>query len=184
MADALSLFVRRLEARDIPARVQWLNTPSTCAQMTVDAPLSVADTEQWFKQGLLNDRRRDFVFTRSIDPGDDPIAMGGLIDIDQRHRHSELYVFVAPALTAQGIGRRVVQWLCGYGFRQLSLWRVYLHTLASNDRARRLYERLGFAPEGVLRQHVSHDGRMVDRHVHGLLRTEWRDDGWRVDRAS
>jgi RimJ/RimL family protein N-acetyltransferase len=172
-----TLSARRLEASDLPLRHAWLNDPSIHSQMMVSPPVGLAETQQWFQKTLLNDSRRDFVFT--LDAADTPevVAMGGLTDIHPRHRRAELYVFVRPGMMGRGIGSRATAWLCEYGFTELDLQRIYLHTTDLNDGARRLYARLGFKDEGTLRAHAFHRGRFIDRHVQGLLRSEWRKPG-------
>lgn len=173
--------VRRLEQADLRARVSWLNSPEVYTQMVVDLPISEAGTQQWFSQIVLSNVRRDFTFTSgSDDYGDDLVAMGGLTDIHYRNGNAELYIVVNPKLLGQGIGTRAVRWLCNFGFLRLNLERIYLYTMSANDGARRLYERLGFVEEGILRNHLRHLGCLVDRHVHGLLRSEWETQAWSI----
>jgi len=172
---------RRLEADDLPARVQWFNSPAVYEQMAIDAPLSLSGTRQWYTSAVLSDRRRDFTFEDVSQVGR-LVAMGGLTDISRQHGHAELYIVVNPELHGRGFGSAAVRWLCNYGFIQLGLHRIYLHTMGFNDGARRLYERLGFVSEGMLRQHTMHHGHYVDRFVHGLLRTEWANQSWAASR--
>jgi RimJ/RimL family protein N-acetyltransferase len=175
------LRVRRLEYEDLPVRVEWFNTPSVYSQMSVEAPLSLADTRQWFAENALNEHRRDFSFLlHDAESADRLVAMGGLVSIEYRHRRAELYIVVEPGMTGCGIGQKAVQWLCNFGFIQLSLFRIYLYTLADNDGARRLYERNGFVHEGILHKHVYHNGALVDRHIQALLRSDWEKQSWRI----
>lgn len=169
------LDVRRLTADDLPARVRWFNTDAVHTQMPVDTPYSLSETEQWFARTLGDSRRRDFVFVARLGDASAaaPVAMGGLVDIDHRHRRAELYIVVDPGLHRMGVGTGSVKWLCRYGFMHLGLERIYLYTLAANEGARRLYERLGFVREGILRRHQFHNGALTDRHIHGLLRSDW-----------
>lgn len=172
------LTVRRLEREDLATRVEWFNAPAVCNQMTIHPPLSLANTNQWFTNNILSDSRRDFTFLLQEQGDDDLVAMGGLVDIDNWHRRAELYIVVNPRMTAQGIGRQSIQWLCNFGFIQLNLSRIYLCTLEDNDGARRLYGRLGFVREGRLRKHIYHNGTLVDRYVQGLLKEEWKETPW------
>jgi RimJ/RimL family protein N-acetyltransferase len=172
---------RRLEFRDLPQRVAWFNDPSVSSQMMLRTPLSLADTEQWFHRSVLNTRRVDLVFTRRRSGefasgeavADEVVAMGGLTDIDPEHRHAELYIVTRPGFTGRGIGEQAVRWMCRHAFVDLGVNRIYLYTMGHNEGARRLYERLGFVHEGVLRRHVSHGGRFVDRHIQAILREEY-----------
>ncbi len=52
--------------------------------------------------------------------------------------------------------------------------RVWLATLDYNARARHVYEKIGFAPEGVMRQSDWVDGRRVDSVIYGILKHELR----------
>lgn len=175
------LNVRRLEAADLPIRVRWFNSPEIFGQMVIDYPLSEAGTAQWFQKAALDVARRDFCFLAGAPRAPRIVAMGGLTEIDARHGRAELYVVVDPEAFGKGYGTVAVRWLCNYGFLQHNLSRIYLYTMASNDGARRLYERLGFAAEGVLRQHTRQLGTLVDRHVHGMLRDEWQATPWRAE---
>lgn len=175
----MKLRVRRIEADDLTLRVKWFNTPMIHEQMPLNVPMSLAETQQWFARTLLNERRQDVVFLDENPEGKSRIvAMGGLVDIDRTHRRAELYLVVDPDLTGRGIGRVALEWLCNQGFSRLGLERIYLFTLASNSRARKFYERAGFVPEGILRKHLLHRGELVDRHVHGMLRSEWQELPW------
>jgi len=178
----MRIAVRRLEYKDLSERVAWFNTPSIYTQMLIDVPLSIAGTEKWFRERVLDERHHDFVFLicRS-DAEPNLCAMGGLTDVSYRHRRAELYVVVRPGETGRGIGSAVVKWLCNYGFLQLNLWRIQLYTFHENERARRVYERLGFIHEGVLRGHVFHQGRFADRHIQSLLRCDWERQPWRLE---
>jgi diamine N-acetyltransferase len=169
-----TISARRLEASDLLLRYQWLNDPSVHGQMMVSPPIGLAETQQWFSRTLLNESRRDFAFTLDGALPEEVVAMGGLTDILPRHRRAELYIFVRPGLTGRGIGSRAMVWLCEYGFSELDLHRIYLYTTERNDAARRFYARLGFQDEGTLRGHAFHQGRFIDRHVQGVLRSEWR----------
>ena len=109
------------------------------------------------------------------------MCMAGLVDISFQHQRAELYIMVNPSCTGQGIGTRALRWLCNFAFAYLALQRVYLFTVGSNHRARTFYEKNGFIHEGILRRHAIHLGQFVDRHVHGMLRSDWETQPWRTD---
>lgn len=177
----MTIRVRRLEPHDLPTRVAWLNAPAIHAYMTLNVPMSLGETQQWYQRAASNELRRDFVFAE-VASGQEKrlVSMGGLVDIDLRHSRAELYMMVHPERQGRGIGRLTVRWLCNFGFNSLRLNRIYLTTLAHNERARRLYERHGFVFEGRLRRHLLHGGQYVDRMVHGLLRDEWLHQPWAI----
>jgi RimJ/RimL family protein N-acetyltransferase len=60
-----------------------------------------------------------------------------------------------------------------YAFNELNLHRVWLTTSAFNERALKLYEKLGFRHEGRGREHLQLDGRRWDIVYLGMLRGEF-----------
>jgi RimJ/RimL family protein N-acetyltransferase len=180
-----ALAVRRLEEEDLRTRVDWFNDPSVYNQMSLNVPMSLSDTRRWFAQNALSESRRDFSFlSREGRDAGELVAMGGLTGIQLQSRQAEFYILARPGLTGRGIGGAAVRWLCNYGFLRLGLERIYGFTVEHSEDARRLYDRIGFAREGIMRRHIWHQGRLIDRHIHGLLRSEWERLAWRVDVAA
>lgn len=52
--------------------------------------------------------------------------------------------------------------IVGYGFERLALHRVSLQVYSFNPRARHVYDKVGFVPEGVLRDALQWDGEWID----------------------
>src|SRR5262245_38734876 len=78
------------------------------------------------------------------------IGLAGLSVGTGRLRHSgQVFVFVARDHHGQGIGTRLMETLLDVADRWLLLRRVELTVVAENERAYRLYERLGFEREGL-----------------------------------
>lgn len=169
--------VRLIESGDLGERVRWFNHPRIYQNMPLDTPVSLAGTRAWHSRIVLDSTRKDFVFARldQEDTESELVVMGGLVSIDYRHQRCELYVAVNPFMIGQGFGRRAVQWMCYYAFTRIGVRRVFLYTVADNERANQFYQRLGFVKEGVLREHQIHMGRVVDRCVFGLLKEEWAE---------
>jgi len=73
----------------------------------------------------------------------------------------------------KGHGQAAVRALAGHGFGVLGLNRIGLNCDATNARAIRCYEKVGFQHEGVMREHRYVDGEYRDSVVMGLLKKEW-----------
>ena len=63
--------------------------------------------------------------------------------------------------------------MLAYAFEELGLHRVELEVFEFNQRARRVYERVGFVLEGTLRDALLFDGEWVDSHLMSVLEHEW-----------
>lgn len=78
-----------------------------------------------------------------------------------------------PDYLGKGYGREAVNLLVEWAFRIQNWRKIWLGTLANNERAIRAYQASGFVEEGRLRQQDYHDGEYVDVVMMGLLRSEW-----------
>ncbi len=78
-----------------------------------------------------------------------------------------------PAYQGQGYGLELMRLALHFAFGEINLRRVQLTVFAYNERAIRLYERLGFQQEGVFREFLIRDGKVYDMLLYGILRREW-----------
>jgi len=74
-----------------------------------------------------------------------------------------------------GYGREMIVLALRYAFNELNLHRVWLTTNGFNERAMKLYEKLGFRHEGRGREHILLDGTRWDIVYMGILRDEFLD---------
>jgi L-phenylalanine/L-methionine N-acetyltransferase len=91
------------------------------------------------------------------------IGLAGLTVGTGRLRHSgHVFLFVAHEHHGQGVGTRLLETLLDVADSWLLLRRVELTVLAENERAWRLYERLGFEKEGLRKLSVIAQGEIKD----------------------
>ncbi len=102
------------------------------------------------------------------------IGTTGLQDIERRDGTASVGISITdPAYLGKGFGRDALMVLLEWGFRGQNFRRIWLDTLATNERAIRSYRACGFVEEGHLREHFYFDGAYVDSVVMGILRSEW-----------
>ncbi|MFD9126048.1 GNAT family N-acetyltransferase [Kitasatospora sp. NPDC059571] len=92
---------------------------------------------------------------------------------DATNRSCSFRTLIGPAGRGRGLGTEAVRLTVGYAFEQLGLHRVSLEVYAFNPRARRVYEKVGFVAEGVLRQALRDGGDWADSTVMSVLSHEW-----------
>lgn len=96
-------------------------------------------------------------------------------EIDVAQRSTEIDVVVGhPAYRERGYGTDAVRELLRFLFEVVGLHRVWLGTYEYNGRARRVYEKLGFVQEGLMREADFVDGRWVNAVIYGILEDEFR----------
>lgn len=92
-----------------------------------------------------------------------PVGLAGLNVGTGRLRHSAyVFVFVARERQGRGIGTRLLEALLDLADNWLLLRRVELTVVVGNDRAKRLYERLGFEVEGRRKLSLIAEGEIKD----------------------
>ena len=125
--------------------------------------------EQWAKAtpGTINFAARTIA--------DDRLVGGiGIKDINHVDGNGELGLSIYRQDDwGQGYGREMIVLALRYAFNELNLHRVWLTTSGFNERALKLYEKLGFRHEGRGREHVLLDGRRWDLVYMGMLRDEF-----------
>jgi RimJ/RimL family protein N-acetyltransferase len=98
-----------------------------------------------------------------------------LRDIDHSAAHAELHLFIGDrAERSRGYGEAAVRQLLDRAFGGLGLRRVFLHVLADNAAAIRVYEKCGFEVERRLRGHARKGGEPKDVLVMGVRRPDGR----------
>lgn len=165
--------LRLLATSDLRTRVEWMNDPRIYKTMHFTPPISLEKTKAWHAKNADNASRRDVAFE---DDNGNLVAMGGLTSIDYTVRKAEFYIFVNPERQKEGIGSKATYLLCKYGFEVLQLHKIYLYTNASNQGARRTYEKIGFSLEGVHRSELITDDKYEDRLYYGLLAPDFNKD--------
>lgn len=140
----------------------WANDAELARLMDRASPVSEDQHRAWFAALHGRDDCRYFaVVERAVHVGN-----VWLWAIDTRHRKAEIRIVIGEAgARGRGVGTRAIDLVSHHAFEQLGLHRVYAYVLALNPRARRAFEKAGFALEGTLRD----DRRVADGYVDSYL---------------
>lgn len=84
-------------------------------------------------------------------------------------RDAEIGYLLHPDVWGQGIMTYAVAQICPLAFAELDLLRITGLVYAPNTASRRVLEKSGFQPEGLLRRAVWKNGQVWDLAVYGLL---------------
>jgi len=105
---------------------------------------------------------------------DVPIGIVSLINIDYKNRNAECIIDIGEKeYWGKGYGAEGMQLILDYAFREMNLHRVSLRVFSFNDRAIRLYSKIGFQKEGISRQSLFRNGKWHDIIQMGLLQHEY-----------
>ncbi|MCC6179549.1 MAG: GNAT family N-acetyltransferase [Chloroflexi bacterium] len=113
----------------------------------------------------------DHVFVAVLDGR--VVGIAGLHVGAGKYRYSgSIGMMVHEQYQGRGVGRRLLETLLDLADNYLGLARVDLDVFTDNERAIRLYERLGFEREGVKRRLAFRRGRLTDVAVMARLRAD------------
>jgi len=173
MLSGNKIYFRSIEREDLVKRVEWINDPVVQATLHYDYPISLARTQKWFDNIVLDRSRVDFsIFI--LEP-DEYIGFCGFLNIDRLVRKAELYMTIGNRTHwGKGFGSEAYKLLTNYGFLELGLNRIYGYQDIDNHAAFHIKEKLGWKREGILRQDLFAHGRICDRNVMSILREEWK----------
>jgi RimJ/RimL family protein N-acetyltransferase len=168
------VYLRPPERSDIPLFVRWLSDARTTGFLASRSPIGLAMEERWFDDVLEHHGRDRWFFVICRLEDDRPVGSLDLRDIGLTSGGAGLGIVIGdPADTGHGYGTDALAILLEFGFGELRLERMWLDVFAFNERARHVYERLGFVHEATLRHAIFHGGRHLDLHRMAILREEW-----------
>jgi RimJ/RimL family protein N-acetyltransferase len=166
-----SISLRMVERDDLRTITDLRNEPSTWAELTDPLPVTEGDELDWFRSISLRAGRFWAVAFNELHP------FLGLVRMDERdpqNRSIRVGLDVLPDLRGLGHGTAIYRAILEYCFLELNCHRTWLQVLVTNERALRLYKKLGFQREGVLRKAVFRHGKYVDYVVLSLLEEEYQ----------
>lgn len=104
------------------------------------------DSEVWY-MNVKGFRKKYFAVRKNKD--NRMIAFIGLKDINKITKKSTLGIVFDPAFTSCGYGYKAMDILLDYYFKDMKFNEMYLEVNDFNERAKKLYEKLGFKKIGT-----------------------------------
>lgn len=98
----------------------------------------------------------------------------GYNNFNWEYKTTEVGYWLAKEHTGKGIITKSVWRLIIHAFEVLGLNRIVLKCVPTNEKSRKIPEKLGFTNEGIERQGGFHHGKFVDFIIYSLLADEWR----------
>lgn len=144
--------------------VRFLGSPYRYVNLETDA--------SWFEAYMKN-KRTELRCAVCADDNAEAIGVVYLLNMDHTSRSAEFAIMIEKESQGLGLGEAATKEILRHAFYDLNFHRIYLHVVATNDRALRLYQRVGFRQEGLLRESLYKEGKYVDVIVMGMLKNEW-----------
>jgi RimJ/RimL family protein N-acetyltransferase len=164
--------LRAHEPEDEPLLYQWYNDPEITQHLALRYPLS-HQSERQFIERTTQPGPNGAHFAVVLKDTGQLIGGAGLNIAFPENREAILGISIGDKdYWDRGYGTDTMRTLCRFGFEHMNLHRIQLDVYANNERARHVYERIGFQVEGRRREAVYKYGRYDDIIVMGLLEGE------------
>ncbi|HEF1900038.1 GNAT family N-acetyltransferase [Bacillus cereus group sp. MYBK108-2] len=162
MFQSKRINLRKFTIEDISTYHNWRNDMQVMAftNPTLDV-YSFNETEQ-FCQNIINSSSSKSYIIEEKD-SKKPIGITSLINIDPYNRNAECIIDIGDKdYWGNGFGYEALEILLNYAFQELNLHRIYLRVFSFNERAIKLYEKLGFEHEGCQKEAIYRNGKWND----------------------
>lgn len=167
--------LREFAPSDVPELISWIDGPETLALWSGNSGFTWPLDEDQVLRYTDTAGPRLKIWT-AVDEADPAEAIGhASLALDPPGWTGRLAkIMVAPSARRRGVGAGLVTAALRIAFDVLDVHRVSLGVYAHNAPAIRLYERLGFTREGLLRETTHVHGRWWSSIEMGILEEEWR----------
>lgn len=166
------IYLRPIEVEDAKFLSKGENNPTIRESLFLALPVSSTNEQEKVEQFI---RSKDAIVLIIVEKEtNQPVGQTAFFRIDYISRAAVFYIAILdPAFWSKGFGSEATKQMVEYAFKTLNLNRIQLHVCAENTPAIKIYERVGFQKEGVLRQAMFRSGQYVDFWVMGILRSDW-----------
>lgn len=161
--------IRKFKKEDIDNKIRWINDSENNEFLHYDLPLEYEKTLKWF----MNNKDRMDRFDAVIEYNAMPVGIIGLLNIDYKNKKAEFYITVGEKdYKGKGIAYKASMELLEYAFNDLGLNKIYLYTETENKIAQKLFDKLGFTREGLLKYDVIIKDKKKDRYIYAIFKNE------------
>jgi RimJ/RimL family protein N-acetyltransferase len=137
------------------------------------SPDDVEPMRQWYGSRSDHDDRLDLAAVdRSTGKYVGEVVLN---ELDPNNNSCSFRIALGATGQNRGLGTEATRLVLGYAFERVGLHRISLEVYSFNSRARRVYEKVGFQPEGVLRDALLWGDQRFDAHVMSILAPEWAE---------
>ncbi|PTU84616.1 N-acetyltransferase [Staphylococcus pasteuri] len=155
--------LRALKKSDSDLILNWMKNDKLRYLIGTTFPITELEHENWFQNRMLEKDNRMFVIELENETA---IGIVGFKNLDWINSNSELFIYIGDEnYWGKGYGKEALKLLINFAFNSLNLHMLYLEVFSYNENATKMYEKLGFKQDGILRQSKYQDGQYYDKII-------------------
>jgi RimJ/RimL family protein N-acetyltransferase len=163
-----------LNSNDVPTLARWQSDTEYLRLLAAEPafPKNEGQVAEWVREGQRG--RDNYLLGIRTIGDDDLIGFIELGEVQWTHRNSWVAIGIGErGYWGRGYGYEAMTLALDFAFKELNLHRIQLTVYSYNQRAIRMYEKLGFQLEGNYREFLLRDSQHYDMLLYGLLSREW-----------
>ncbi|WP_257821961.1 GNAT family N-acetyltransferase [Salipaludibacillus agaradhaerens] len=171
--------LRKMVKEDSEVYHTWRNNEQVMMSTSlVMDHYSIEETRDFVTEVILNSSSsKSYIIEEKADGK--PIGVTSLIHMDYKNRHAECVIDIGDtSYWGQGYATEALKLLLSYAFSELNMHRISLRVFSFNDKAIKLYNKLGFRHEGTSRESLFRQSRWFDIIHMGMLQEEYKATDW------
>ena len=174
--ESNNCIIRESQFEDYKYFAEWEVDPAVTQYLSFDAGRTYEDVVSEAYANKADDTMIDYTIVDKI--SGEPIGRIFLSRIDKHSDSLDITkIYIGNSeYRGKGLAKEVMIALLEYCFEELGLHRVTLDFYSGNERAKCLYEKLGFKHEGVARESTKKDGNYYDLNLMSILRSEFLEN--------
>ncbi|MGE7921174.1 GNAT family N-acetyltransferase [Viridibacillus sp. NPDC093762] len=168
------IYLRTLQESDAPIMLQ-ITTNEEIRFMTGTKPNFNLNQIKAHINNINNDSSR-YDFAICLKDNDQMIGELSIFEIDEENNKAGFRISMSSIeLTGKGYGTEAIIIVLRFVFEELKLNRLQLEVFSHNLRGIRVYEKVGFVKEGVLRESLYYNGTYSDEIIMAILRKDYEN---------
>lgn len=168
------LLLRAIEERDAEVLMELINDPevenSVCGW---SYPVSLSAQKKWI-ENLSNDTAVRY----AIEINGSVKGVIIISAIDMKNRTANMNIKLLKNVRGNGFATRAVKLIISYCFNELNMHCLTANVIERNIKSRKLWEKLGFCQDGILRERIYKNGSYHNIIAFSLLRKEFDERNW------
>lgn len=169
-----NFILRDWEQTDAESVAAAANNEKIAANLrnTFPNPYTLADA-RWYVNDCIEHKSDERQITKAIVVDGKAVGSIGVFAKDDVYEKSaELGYWLAEDFWGQGIMTEAVKMICAEAFDRLDIVRIFAEPFEHNQGSRRVLEKSGFTYEGMMRNGVYKNGRVLSYCMYSLLKGE------------
>lgn len=163
------VLLRAIEEDDANVLMNLINDPEVeNSVFGWSYPVSLSSQKKWILN-LSNDTTVRYI----IDVDKEAVGVAIISSIDMKNRTSNMNIKLLKSARGRGIAMHALGLIIRYCFDELNMYCLTANVIERNENSRKLWIKLGFNEDGVLRQRIYKNGTYHNIVSYSLLREEY-----------